>query len=221
MKIPSYVVLLVLISLTFSSCRPYKYGHVFKSKNIQESFPAIVKVLELREGVVFADVGAQNGAFDAALATLTKNVTYYVQDIDKKAMDDQEWHKVMRYYSKQVGYPIAKRNTFHTVIGELRETKLPNNTFDVIHSNATFHAIRHKEDLMKDIYQKLKPGGYLFIRDEFVQKGVVKWCNDDACKAVLATEEKLMQVMKASGFKLVKKIPDFQGYPMYKFQKRQ
>ncbi|OJJ21997.1 hypothetical protein BKI52_08125 [marine bacterium AO1-C] len=219
MKTSSYFILLVLISSAFGACRPYKYGYIFKPKNIQESFPSIIKVLELREGVVFADVGAKNGAFDAAMATLTKGITYYVQDIDTKALSDQEWQKVVQYYSKTSGKPIAQQNKFHTVIGGLKETRLPNNTFDIIHTNATFHAIRHKQALMQDIYKKLKPGGYLFIRDEFVKEGVVKRCNDDACDAELASEELLMKIMKASRFKLIKKIPNFQGYPMFKFQK--
>ena len=221
MKTLYYSIILLLVMSLFSACRPYKYGVIFKPKGIKESFPEIIETLELREGVVFADVGAQSGVFDAAMATLTKGVTYYIQDIDQKALNKEEWRKIVRYYSEKNGVPIAQRNQFHLVIGNPKKTNLPNNTFDIIYTNATFHAIRYKKAMMQDIHQKLKPGGYLFVRDKFVKKGVVERCIDEKCATHLATEEELMKVMKASRFKLVKKTPDFQGYPMYKFQKVQ
>ncbi len=217
MKNTLYFILVFAMIYVLGSCRPYKHGPIMNQKNIQKTFTPLIQAFGLKPGTVYADIGAQNGLYDVAFATLTQGVTYYIQDIDQAAL--KELDRVLRYYTKKSGRPIAQDNQFHSVLGTTKQTNLPDDTFDVIHSNATFHAIRHKRAIIQDIFTKLKPGGYFFIRDEFVKNGVVKWCPSKECNARLATEEELLAVMATTDFKLVKKYPDYDGYPMYKFQR--
>jgi len=217
-----YSLILIFLGLaSFSSYaqkkKPYECGPLLKQKRIEKTFMPLVEKLELSEGDVFADIGASNGVFDVAISMFVKDITFYIQDIDKDCLNQNEFDKVINYYSKQSGLDLKQQNKFVITIGDTKQTNLPDNTFDVIYSNATFHAFEHKRDMMADIYKKLKIGGYLFIRDDIAEDGEVKFCPDEGGRIV--DEKEFLEIITGKGFILVEKYDDFDGYPMFKFQK--
>lgn len=188
-------------------------------KNIKNTFGNLIKILDLTEGKVYADLGASNGAYDVMMASLTKGVTYYVQDIDTTCLNQREFKKVVDYYTQQSGYPITTHNRFHLTMGDVHQTNLPDNTFDVIYSNGAFHVFSDKLAIMRDVYRKLKPGGYLFIRDRLAKGPKKELCNDEKCRHPLLQEQEFLSILQNSRFVLIKKYPRFEGTPIFKFQK--
>ena len=112
-------VLIILIGLACFSCtsifRPYPCGPVLDKEGIQ-IFKRQNEFLGLTQGVVFADVGASSGYYDAAMAVFLDSVTFYLNDIDNHCLNARNLNKVLRYYSKLRGSPIQTTNTFHYVI---------------------------------------------------------------------------------------------------------
>ncbi|WP_299462396.1 class I SAM-dependent methyltransferase [uncultured Microscilla sp.] len=199
--------------------RPYKCGAVLSQKQIKKSFAPLVQLLGLKPGTTFADIGASGGAYSVMISTLTKGVTYYIQDVDTICLNRQELDKVLAYYSQQSGVTLPKQNTYYLTIGGFRQTNLPNQTFDVIYTNATFHAFRYKKEMISDIYQKLKPGGYLFIRDGLATSDTPQNCPDKNCNAPFVQEKELIDIVQSCHFRWVEKNKNFSGYPIFKFQK--
>jgi SAM-dependent methyltransferase len=167
---------------------------------------------------VFADVGASSGYYDAAMAVFLDSVAFYLNDIDRHCLNKKNLDKVIRHYSKIKGRPLEATNTFHYVIGTPTQTNLPNDTFDVIFSNATMHVIEHPDSILNDLYHNLKPQGFLYIRDEIVYNGEQRQCSSRKCGHNLLQYDHLIKLMSRNGFSLTGETHEF-GHPIYKFSK--
>ena len=104
------------------------------------------------------------------------------------------------------------------MLSKLRHTRLPENTFDVIFSNATMHVIDQKDSILIDLYRKLKADGNLYVRDEFTYNGELKKCGSKKCGHYVLQYESFLHHMTRNGFKLSGETHEF-GYPIYKFSK--
>src|SRR5688572_8017853 len=208
--------LIILIASVCLSCssvfRPYPCGPVLDKDGIQV-FKRQNEFLGLEPGVVFADIGASSGYYDAAMAVFLDSVTFYLNDIDHHCLNERNLNKVLRYYSKLRGGSIQTTNTFHYVIGTPTQTKLPANTFDVIFSNATMHVIDQPDSILNDLYRSLKVHGSLYIRDEFTYNGQVKKCGSKKCGHYVLQYEPFLQSMSKNGFELSGETQEF-GYPI-------
>lgn len=198
--------------------RPYKCGPVLKKSQTQ-TFDFLNQYLGIHSGDTFAEIGASSGYYDGAMAVYLEDVTFYLQDIDKGCLNEDNLKRVLKYYSKFKGEPIESSNTFHIAIGTETNTNLPENTFDVIYCNATYHALNHPDSILLDLYLSLKSDGTLSIRDEFVMDGKKQFCNDKKCGNELVHFEDFMNTMQQCGFKLIDQSNQF-GYPIYKFMKK-
>ena len=212
---------LFLLALIFTSCsgifRPYPCGPVLDREGIQ-IFKKQNEFLGLKPGMVFADIGASSGYYDAAMAVFVDSVTFYLNDIDHHCLNGKNLNKVLRHYSKLKGSSIEETNTFHYIIGTPTQTKLPANAFDVIFSNATMHVIEHQDSILNDLYKNLKSTGHLYIRDEFVYNGESKKCGSKKCGHDLLQYEPFIKAMSRNGFILTGESHDF-GHPIYRFSK--
>jgi ubiquinone/menaquinone biosynthesis C-methylase UbiE len=197
--------------------RPYPCGPVLGEEEIQV-FKRQNEFLGLKSGVVFADIGASSGYYDAAMAVFLDSVTFYLNDIDQHCLNERNLNKVLRYYSKLKGSSIQTTNSFHYIIGTPTRTNLPENTFDVIFSNATMHVIDQPDSILTDLYRNLKTDGSIYIRDEFVYNGELKKCGSKKCGHYVLQYEPFMQRMNRNGFVLSGETREF-GYPIYKFFK--
>lgn len=210
----SFAIALVSCSKVF---RPYPCGPVLDEQGVQ-IFKKQNEFLGLKGGMVFADIGASSGYYDAAMAMFVDSVTFYLNDIDHHCLNKKNLDKVVRYYSGLKGRPILESNTFHLVIGSPTRTKLPENTFDVIFSNATMHVIDYPDSILTDLYGNLKADGHLYIRDEFVYDGEGKKCGSRKCGHQLLRYAPFIELMNRNGFQLTGETHDF-GHPIYKFSK--
>ena len=214
---------LLLISIVCNSCstifRPYPCGPVLDEESVQ-IFKKQNEFLELKPGVVFADLGASSGYYDAAMAMFLDSVTFFLNDIDNHCLNEKNLNKVLRYYSKLKGQSIQTTNSFQYVIGTPTNTNLPDDTFDVIFSNATMHVIDHPDSILASLYRNLKPTGRLYIRDEFIFNSELKKCDSKKCGHYLLHYEAFLKIMNRNGFVQAGESHDF-GHPIYKFVKMQ
>jgi SAM-dependent methyltransferase len=217
MKSGPFLLALILLGSCSGIFRPYPCGPILDHKGIQ-IFKKQNEFLGLRPGMVFADIGASSGYYDAAMAVFVDSVTFYLNDIDYHCLNEKNLNKVLRYYSKLKGRPIETTNTFHYVIGTPTQTKLPNDAFDVIFSNATMHVIEYQDSILTNLYKNLKSTGHLYIRDEFVYNGESKKCGSKKCGHDLLQYGPFLKTMSRNGFTLTGESHDF-GYPIYRFSK--
>jgi SAM-dependent methyltransferase len=209
---------LLCLTLGCSSIfRPYPCGPVLDQEGVQ-IFKRQNEFLGLKEGVVFADLGASSGYYDAAMAVFLDGVTFYLNDIDHHCLNERNLSKVLRHYSKITGRPIQESNTFLYVIGTPTNTRLPDNTFDVIFTNATMHVIDYPDSILADLHRNLKVGGNLYVRDEFVYNDEIKKCGSKKCGHQLLQYHPFLELMTRNGFDLTGESHEF-GYPIYKFSK--
>lgn len=197
----------------------FKCGPALNEKTLLKSFKPLVAFLDLKPGDVFADIGASSGYYDATLAYLVDSVTFYIQDIDTSCLNERELHKILDYYSVLGERSLEATNTFKIVIGEINQTNLPNNTIDKIYTNGTFHLFGQPHVILQDIRQKLKPGGFLFIRDDFNQAGENRICEGENCQVPLVQYNHFLKLMADNGFKLLEISDEIGPYPVHKFVK--
>ena len=145
--------------------RPFKYGYPFSKKECEAYYSETITKYGIKNGDVVADIGAASGYIDGAFSVMTDSVSYYIQDIDTNFLNQNEFEKVTNYFSKIRNRP--QTNTFHYVIGSEFETALPDSMFDIIMMRISFHEIYYKNEILADIFNKLKPGGKLIIDETF------------------------------------------------------
>jgi ubiquinone/menaquinone biosynthesis C-methylase UbiE len=208
--------------LVLTSCAPYANGPVFKIQGAKDTFAPILEFMDAKPGMHVADVGAGSGALTVIMATQLDSCTVYIQDIDKKILEQENVNKMITYYSKKLGYDLSTRNAFHITYGELAKSNLPNEELDLIYSNATVHALDQPDSMLTDLKKKLKPTGRIFIRDSFKgDQGEGEFCSDKKCGKRLLTIDEFFAMMDRNGFQLVKQSPNMSGYPLFGFSNKQ
>jgi ubiquinone/menaquinone biosynthesis C-methylase UbiE len=215
--------LLKIYALLFlsSACAPYAKGPVFTKERAQQVFQPVVKFMDIQPGMTIADVGAGSGALTVSMATQLDSCIIYIQDIDRKVLEQQNVDKMIAHYSNQFEYDLGGRNQFHLVYGSVTNSNLPNRAFDIIYSNATLHVFDHPEDMLRDLRQKLKPTGKLFVRDGFRRDhGLDQFCSDKKCAKRLYSVDELITMMTHNGFQLIKQTPDSVDYRIFGFEIR-
>jgi tetratricopeptide (TPR) repeat protein len=131
--------------------------------NVFETKKQLVDFLEIKKGDVVAEIGANDGINLGVLSTVYDSVTFYAQDINPKALTKRKLDKTITYYSKHKQTP--QTNTFKRVIGTINSSNLPTGIFDEIFLIDAYHDFDEKDNMLDDIYTKLKPGGKLILMD--------------------------------------------------------
>ncbi|MBI2969095.1 MAG: methyltransferase domain-containing protein [Bacteroidetes bacterium] len=185
--------LIALIGLTSATLNPkfsYKiYGNVanfFETENDFRNF------FDFHTGDTIAEVGALHGENMYGFTIVTDSVTFYVQDIDSIALSQTNFDKVVKH-CKKLKKPLT--NKFYRCIGTAKQTNLPDNSFDKILLIMTFHEFTFMDEMMTDIYKKLKPAGQLYILETH--------CFTSTHKNYTANET--IEMMKKYNFSLLKK----------------
>ena len=168
--------LILFYFLLVSNCFSQKYlgelaeteFHLSEKKlnfivNVFETKKQLVDFLEIEKGDIIAEIGAGDGINMGVLSTVYDSITFYVQDINPKALTQKKLNKTIRYYSKHKQAP--QTNTFKRVIGTINSSNLSAGTFDVIFLIDAYHDFDTKDATLDDIYAKLKPTGKLILMD--------------------------------------------------------
>lgn len=121
----------------------------------------VMDELGVRVGSVVADIGCGRGYFSLQLARrVGPQGKVYAEDIRADVLGD-----VRRDAKKQSLAQIA------TVLGAPDDPHLPANTLDVALTVNSFHEWREYDDMLRHLYDALKPGGLLGLIDGAAQPG--------------------------------------------------
>lgn len=208
----------LVVFLLLSACAPYAKGPVFSLETAENTFQPIVEFLGIEPGMAIADVGAGSGALTVIMATQIDSCEVYIQDIDRETLEPENVDKMIAYYSEELGYELGERNDFQVVYGTTTESNLPDESIDVIYSNATIHVFDDRDAMLKDLRQKLKPTGKIFFRDGFKNhNGEGEFCTSKECAKPLLSVDEFLAMMKNNGYRLIREAPDMDGYPIFGF----
>jgi tetratricopeptide (TPR) repeat protein len=179
--------------------RPFKYGYAYKTKEeCNQQFGGVLTDFQLKSGDIVADVGAASGWVEGVLSVLIDSVTFYIEDVDTSYSNLSEFNKVINYYSKVRETP--QTNSFYFFTGTLKNTNLPDNTFDKIILSNTFHEFSYKGTMLDDIRTKLKHNGKLIIQEGFSNKYKTKHL--EGCNIKGYKVSYVIQYLKEHGFYL-------------------
>lgn len=174
--------------------RPFKYGYAYTKPECENTLRQTIINLDLHSGDIVADVGAASGYIEGAISVLVDSITFYIQDIDTNFLNQDQFTKVIDYYSNIKETP--QTNRFEFVIGTEKTTELPEGLFDKIILQNTFHELKYKKDIINDIYTKLKPDGKLYITEQLSNK--FKTRINKGCRIKAVTYDEVVKVLKRS-----------------------
>lgn len=178
--------------------RPFKYGFPFKKAECEQRFAEAVIGFGIRSGDVIAEVGAASGWLEGVFSVLVDSVTFYVQDIDTHFLNKDQFDKMLNWYTSVRERP--QTNQFRYVIGTATETNLPQDFFDKIILNNSFHEIRDKWSILEDIYTKLKPDGQLIIHEDY--SNIYKTIRHRGCGIRAFRFDEMLFILEEKGYVL-------------------
>jgi len=150
-----------------------KLDHLYQIIETKNKF---LDFMNIKKGDVVAEIGSEDGVFIGTIATLYDSVTFYAQDINPKVLTEKNFnHTIKSYYQYR---KTPETNSYKIVIGTENESKLPNNTFDKVFLMTALHDFDKKNEMLSDIYKKLKPNGQLIIEDGFSYSNDTLTCRE-------------------------------------------
>lgn len=168
-----------------------------------QKIDAVLSKLDLKPGMVIADIGAGSGLFSRPLAKAVAPAgKVYAVDIQQDLLD----HINQRDKAESI------RN-IQTVLGEYDDPKLPARNVDLAFINDVLHHIQHRAAYLKALGTYIKPGGRIAIIE--MDKNDPKTPHRNQPELLVAREE-ILHWMSDAGFKLVQEHPDlFPGTKMF------
>jgi ubiquinone/menaquinone biosynthesis C-methylase UbiE len=154
------LIAIVIVLSAFISKPEFSYKVYGNVANYFESEKELLDYFEFKKGNNVAEIGSLEGKNIVGFCILTDSVTFYAQDINSKTLNQRSFEKLL---SKAEKYkkPISSKTKL--IIGNEKESLLPENAFDKIILVNTFHEFSFMNEMLRDIYKKLKPNGKLYI----------------------------------------------------------
>ena len=168
-----------------------------------QKIDAVLSKLDLKPGMVIADIGAGSRLFSRPLAKAVAPAgKVYAVDIQQDLVD----HINQRDKEENI------RN-IRTVLGEYDDPKLPARNVDLAFINDVLHHIQHRAAYLRALGTYIKPSGRIAIIE--MDKNDPKTPHRNQPELLVAREE-ILHWMSDAGFKLVQEHPDlFPGTKMF------
>jgi len=163
----------------------------------------VLSKLDLKPGMVVADIGAGSGLFSRPLAkAAAPGGKVYAVDIQQDLLD----HINQRDKEENIG-------NIQTVLGGYDDPKLPASNVDLAFINDVLHHIQHRAVYLKALGTYIKPDGRIAIIE--MDKNDPKTSHRNQPELLVAREE-ILQWMSDAGFRLVQEHPDlFPGTKLF------
>ena len=145
-----------------------------------------------------ASIGAQCGHWEAAYASTTDSIHFYLEDIDTSLFNRNQIEFAWHYYDSLRKKPMT--SNYSMITGTERTTLLPENSFDKIMIINSFHEFTYINEMLVDIKAKLKPGGILYI-DEAVPKRQGQ--PHGVCKKPMLTSDEISSILSKNGYEYI------------------
>lgn len=178
---------------------PFKYKTFLNLTNYFENKREVVDFFDFNKGEQVADIGAGEGKYEGAFSLLFDSVSYFVQDIDSTVLSQRKLKKVVDHYASLK--PGVQSSNFQLCIGTEKCTNLSEGSFDKVVMISSLHMFTYMDDMIRDIYKKLKHGGKVYILDAHCsKKGHVNY-----------SSEQVIAIMEKQGFVLDKLLVTSKG----------
>ncbi|NLB51612.1 MAG: arsenite methyltransferase [Syntrophomonadaceae bacterium] len=156
----------------------------------------------LKEGEVVLDLGS-GGGFDCFLARAEVGETGHVIGVDMTP----EMIKLARKNAEESGYPNVEFR-----LGEIEHLPVADESVDVIISNCVINLSLDKEQVFKEVFRVLKPGGRLCVSDIVATAPLPDHIKQDlnlisSCIGGCDYVEDLKVKLINAGFKAIQMIP--------------
>lgn len=161
-----------------------------------------IAIANLKEGEIVLDLGS-GGGFDCFLARGQVGETGYVIGVDMTP----EMIKLARKNAQESGF-----NNVEFRLGEIEHLPVADNTVDVIISNCVINLSTEKEQVFREAYRVLKPGGRLSISDVVATAELPEHIKNDlhmmaGCIAGAEFVDHIRVMLQDAGFKNIRMIP--------------
>ncbi len=161
-----------------------------------------IAIAGLKEGEVVLDLGS-GGGFDCFLARKRVGKTGYVLGVDMTP----DMVKLARENAYKSGYDNVDFR-----LGEIEHLPVPDGSVDVIISNCVINLSPEKQQVFRDAYRVLKPGGRLSISDVVATRVMPPHMKQDldmiaGCIGGAEHVEDLRRMLSDAGFKNIRMNP--------------
>ncbi|MGE0405125.1 MAG: class I SAM-dependent methyltransferase [Candidatus Korobacteraceae bacterium] len=162
-----------------------------QSQKVEE----VIARLDLKPGMVVADIGAGAGLFSRPLARkIVPGGKVYAVDVQQELLD------YIRQTVKEQGI-----SNIQTVLGEFRDPKIPSADVDLAFFNDVLHHIEQRAEYLKALASYLKPGGRIALVE---MNGADPNTPHRDHPEMLVSREQIDQWMSAAGLKLAREFPE-------------
>lgn len=169
----------------------------FFLKTSRKKIEVIVDAAKFYPGETIADIGAGLGWLDAAIGIYKDSLNFFLEDIDSSFLTKSRLQEALKEYAKEKESPITCSYTY--VIGTEQSTLLPDTTFDKVLLIDTYHHLTHRDEMMRDIFRILKPGGKLIVHEPVAGRSGVIY---KPCNSLIQTTDELISYIRECGFDL-------------------
>lgn len=174
------------------------YESLLQKDKLEQTLKRYQAIYDFRRNDTLASVGAGGGSKEIIYSMMADSITFYLQDSNPTCLTSENIMATVRQLYKAAGR--TNTATFIPVIGTEKETRLPRQFFDKIIIENTLHELTYPTDVLMSVRANLKPDGSLFIEDFVAKRPGQK---HRGCGKPLYTEEALIHLLDASGFRLL------------------
>jgi len=175
-----------------------------KEREREESTQRMIRTLGLKPGQTACDLGSGNGYHTLMMAGL-------VGEMGKVIAVDIQQEMLTMLQERATTQGI---HNVETVLGELHDPKLPDNTFDLVLIVDAYHEFSHPEHMLLAIRKSLKPTGKLVL---------VEFRAEDADVPIKPlhkmSKEQIMNELPPNGFRLVHEFNELPWQHMMFFER--
>ena len=158
----------------------------------------------LLTGMTVLDLGCGTGR-DVYLASKLVGESGHVIGVDMTTEQIEIAQKYQNEQSERFGFKTANTDFRQGYIEDLKSLGIEDNTIDVVIYNCVINLSPAKEQVFKEIYRVLKPGGELYFSDIFADRRIPESLTIDSvlrgeCYAGALYTEDFRRIMQKSGW---------------------
>lgn len=156
----------------------------------EENTTQLLKNMDLKPGMVVADIGAGSGYHTALISKRIGNGKIYAVDVEPE---------MIAYLNNRI--EKEKLTNVVTVLGDGKKVPLKGNSIDLMFLVDVYHEVDHPYEMARSMLEALKPGGKLYLVEFRAEDDQVP------IKAIHKMSEKqAVKELKAAGFSFDRNI---------------
>jgi ubiquinone/menaquinone biosynthesis C-methylase UbiE len=156
-------IILLLFSVNASAQDAYKNiysAHAWKERDTWQKPQELIKLLKISPGSQAADIGCHEGYMTLKLAKVVgPNGKVFAVDVEES--------KIKKVESVAAD---SKIKNITVIKGDYDNPKLPTNSLDAVIILDTYHEMDDHDEILKHIFNALKPGGRLLLCEPIAEE---------------------------------------------------